>query len=86
MTLQVGTPTVTLNPLAAEFVPFFLQRSGRKYTGWGRDGFETRKGEMGCAICLHLAEPSYNILDAPDEVNPICMSTPREREQIVSEI
>ena len=69
MTLQVGTPSVALNPLAAEFVPCFLKRNCRKYTGWGRDGFDTRRGGQEVFVpSLQPAQPSYNILDAPDEV------------------
>lgn len=75
MTLQVGTPSVALNPWAAEFVPCSLKRNYRQYTGWGRDGYDSRRGGEWSAPCLQPDSPSYNILDAPDEVGAqaLCM-------------
>lgn len=71
MTAQLAPTRMTLNPLAAEFVPFLVKR---KFTGWGRDGFAERKAEAISQLPLQPGEGSYNILDAPDEVYRIFMA------------
>ena len=68
MTLHVSTPSTVLNPLAAEFVPWTHKEQGRKYTGWGRGGFDMRPKRQDFPCFLKPGGPACNILDAPDEV------------------